>query len=232
MRLITMHKGVGEAKLDFYGCPLECKYCAHRMREKKDHTYDQVLKFLSEYETKRVFIGGAEPAMQKRELTMLIKILHKRGKEITLKTAGTDPDFLRDTLGSVHRYILEMKAPLDDLEGTMRLTNLEEDKALAYLENVRKCLEVLKGQKLRAMIRVIPTVLDREKVERMGRQLRGYAEEVQLIQFMSGGNDIPFEGISRPSPSYEEMEVLGDLMTKHVPLIIVQGDGFDTTLRG
>ncbi|MCU0860748.1 MAG: radical SAM protein [Methanomassiliicoccales archaeon] len=231
MRLITMYKRVGEAKLELYGCPIGCRFCAHKSREKRDVPLDQVIKFFSEYETKRVFIGGAEPAMQKRELLELMKALRKRGKEITLKTVGTDPAFLKDTLGLVHRYIIEVRAPLDDVEAIRRMTSLDEDAAKAHLADLKNSLEVLKGQKVRSMTRVLPTIIDPERMERMGQQLEGYVEEAQLIQFMSGGNDVPFEGSDRPSPPLERMEELGEIMLRHVPVVLLQGDGIDATMK-
>lgn len=231
MRLITMYKNLGEAKIEFYGCPLGCKYCAHRSSQKRDVTADQLSKFVADYDTKRIYFGGAEPALFKRELVDIIRIMGKRGKEITLKTVGTDPEFIKSTLGYVHRYIIEIKAPLDDIQGTMRLINMDEEQTKEYLINLRECLELLKGRKVRAMVRVVPTVIDRDKIERLGQQLQGLVEDVHLIQFMSGMNDLPFEGISKPSPSSEEVEAMGNIVLKYVPTVIVQGDGFDITLK-
>ncbi|MEM0448418.1 MAG: radical SAM protein [Methanomassiliicoccales archaeon] len=231
MRLITMYKKIGEGNLELYGCPIGCRFCAHRLREKRDVPLDQVMKYFSEYEVKKIFIGGAEPAMQKHELLELIKVLSKRGKEITLKTVGTDPEFLEDTLGMISRYIVEIRAPLDDVEAIKRMTSLDDERAKSHLIALRKSLEVLKGQRVRSMTRVIPTIIDSHSMERMGQQLEGYVEEAQLIQFMSGGNDLPFEGIERPSPSLEEMEALGAIMLRHVPLVILQGDGIEATLK-
>jgi pyruvate formate lyase activating enzyme len=231
MRLITMYKNLGEAKIEFYGCPLGCKYCAHRIREKREVTADQLSKFVGDYDTKRIYFGGAEPALFKKELVDIIRVMGKRGKEITLKSTGIDPDFIKSTLGYVHRYIFEIKAPLDDVQGTMRLINLDEEKTAEYLANLKSCLELVKGRKVRAMIRVVPTLIDREKIDRMGQQLQVYVEDVQIIQFMSGMNDLPFEGISTPSPPIEEVEAMGNIMLKYVPTVIVQGDGFDVTLK-
>ncbi|MDD1746441.1 MAG: radical SAM protein [Methanomassiliicoccales archaeon] len=231
MRLITMYKNLGEAKVEFYGCPLGCKYCAHRIREKREVTAEQVSKFVAGYDIKRIFFGGAEPALFKKDLVDIIRVMSKRGKEITLKTTGSDPEFVRATVDYVHHYIIEVKAPLDDVQGMMRLVNLDEERTKEYLANLRACLELLKGRKVRATVRVIPTVIDRDKIERLGRQLHGYVDEVQLIQFMSGMNDLPFEGISKPSPPIEEVEAMGDIMLKYVPMVILQGDGFDSTLR-
>jgi pyruvate-formate lyase-activating enzyme len=231
MRLITMYKNLGEAKIEFYGCPLGCKYCAHRIREKRDVTADQLTKFVGDYDTKRIYFGGAEPALFKKELVDIIRVMGKRGKEITLKSTGIDPDFIKSTLGYVQRYIFEIKAPLDDVQATMRLINLDEERTLEYLANLKSCLELVKGRKVRAMIRVVPTLIDREKIDRMGQQLQVYVEEVQLIQFMSGMNDLPFEGISTPSPPTQEVEAMGNIMLKYVPIVIVQGDGLEATLK-
>jgi pyruvate formate lyase activating enzyme len=231
MRVITMYKNLGEAKIEFYGCPLGCKYCAHRISQKREVTADQLTKFVSDYDTKRIYFGGAEPALFKKELVGIIRIMGKKGKEITLKTTGIDPEFIKSTLEYVHHFIIEIKAPLDDVAGTMRLINMDEEKTIEYLANLKECLELLKGKKVRALIRVIPTVIDQEKIERLGQQLQGYVEDVQLVQFMSSMNDLPFEGITQPSPPTEEVEVMGNIMLKYVNTVIVQGDGLDITLK-
>jgi len=231
MRLITMYKKVGEAKLEFFGCPLACKFCSHRMHERRDMSLDQVVSYLSEYEVKRVFLGGAEPVLQKRELGELIRILKKRGKEITLKTTGFDPAFLRETLGLVQSYIVEVKGDLDDIAGTSRLVNMPEDSTRAYLSDLRQSLEVLKGQKVRILVRVIPPYVNKDSIERLGQQIQGYASEVQLVQFMSSTSDTPFEGITEPSPPLEQVIEMGEALLKYVPVVRVQGDGMDSVLR-
>jgi pyruvate formate lyase activating enzyme len=231
MRVITMYKNLGEAKIEFYGCPLGCKYCAHRISQKRELTADQLTKFVSNYDIKRIYFGGAEPALFKKELVGIIRIMGKKGKEITLKTTGIDPEFIKSILEYVHHFIIEIKAPLDDVAGTMRLVNMDEEKTIEYLANLKECLELLKGKKVRALIRVIPTVIDQEKIERLGQQLQGYVEDVQLVQFMSSMNDLPFEGITQPSPPTEEVEVMGNIMLKYVNTVIIQGDGLDITLK-
>ncbi len=231
MRVITMYKNLGEAKIEFYGCPLGCKYCAHRVQTKREVTSDQLTNFVAGYDIKRVYLGGAKPALFKKELINIIRIMGKRGKDITLKTTGVDPEFVSSTLSYVNRYIIEIKAPLDDVATTMHLINMDEEKTNEYLSNLRQCLELLKGKKVRAMIRVIPNEIDRQKIERLGQQLQGYVEDVQLIQFMSSMNDLPFEGTTRPSPPIQEVEAMGYIMLKYVPTVIIQGDGLDTTLK-
>ncbi len=178
-----------------------------------------------------VLVGGAEPAMYKNDLVSIIRTLHKKGKEITLKTTGNDLEFVKATIGSVDRYIFEVKAPLDDVEGTMHLTSMDEGKTRQYLANLKACLEALRGQKVHSITRVIPTVIDREKMERLGQQLQGLVAEAHLVQFMSGTNDLAFDGIDRPAPPVAEMELLGNILLKYIPTVIIQGDGLDITLK-
>jgi len=158
-------------------------------------------------------------------------VLNRRGKEITLKTTGVDPGFIKDTIGFVHRYIIEIKGPLDDVETTFRLCNVSKEKVEEYLQNLRTSLEYLKGQRVRVMIRIIPGIIDAGKIERIGGQIQGVADEAHIIQFLGSTNDIPFEGIDRPAPPLDEMDALGRILKKYVPVVIVQGDGYDSTLR-
>ena len=217
--------------MEFYGCPLACRYCAHRIREKREVTADQILKYVGDYEIKKVFFGGAEPALYKRELTDMIRVLAKKGKSVTLKSTGCDPEFLRATIGSVHLYIIEVKAPLDDVQGMMHLLNLDEERTEEYLANLRASLEALRGQRVRITVRTIPTVIDRAKIERIGQQLQGLATEAQLVQFRSGTYDLPFDGIDRPSPPTNEVEAMGNILLRYMPTVIVQGDGLDEVLK-
>ena len=230
MRLISMYKRTGEARLEFYGCPLACKFCNHRLQERRDLPLDQVVRYLSEYDVKNVFVGGADPVQQKRELYELLKVLKMRGKEITLKTTGNDPEFLASVRGIVAKFVIEGKVDLDNVEGTARLVNLPSDKVAEYLGNLRRTLEVLRNEKATLLIRVIPPIVNMTSLEKLGSQVQGLIEDVLLQQFMSSTSDIPFEGISRPSPSIDEMMALGNMLLRYVPRVRVTGDGIDTLL--
>ena len=231
MRLITMNRGFGEVRLEFYGCPLTCKFCAHRISEKKDFTYDQVLTFCNQFEIKKIFIGGAEPALQKKELLGLIKTLKKRGKEVTLKTTGHDPAFIKDTIGSVHRYVVEVKCALDDLQCMARLTNASKEKAREHLDNLKSTLEGLRGQLVRIHVRVIPPYINLDSIQKIGQQVQGIADEALLVQFLSSINDLPFEGIERPAPPTAEVESMGNALLKYIPTVRLEGEGLSLVLR-
>jgi pyruvate formate lyase activating enzyme len=196
-----------------------------------DSSYEKTLAFLSDSQLNKVYIGGAEPMMQKNEVIDLIKVLKRRGKEVTLKTTGSDPKALKETVGFVSRYVIEIKGPLDDVALHQRLTQLNEEEVRTYLTALQQSFEVLKGQKIRIFLRIIPGYVTDESVERLGKQLQGYADQANLVQFMSNKNDLPFDGISEPSPDTYTMIHYGEILLKYVPLVHVQGNGLDSVLK-
>jgi pyruvate formate lyase activating enzyme len=125
VRLISLQKKVGKGTLELSGCPLKCRYCGHTISPRTDSSYEKTLAFLSDGLVNKVYIGGAEPMMQKKEVIDLIKALKRRGKEITLKTTGSDPKSLKETVGFVSRYVVEIKGPLDDMALLQKLTQSE-----------------------------------------------------------------------------------------------------------
>ena len=231
MRLISLQKKIGNGTLELSGCPLKCRYCGHTVFPRTDNSYEKTLAFLSDSLVNKVYIGGAEPMMQKSEVIDLIKVLKRRGKEITLKTTGSDPKSLKETVGFVSRYVIEIKGPLDDVALHQRLTQLNEEEVRTYLSALQQSFEVLKGQKIRIFLRIIPGYVTDESIERLGKQLQGYADQANLVQFMSSKNDLPFDGISEPSPDIYTMIHFGEILLKYVPLVHVQGNGLDSVLK-
>ncbi len=78
-------------------------------------TVEKVVAEVSIDAVKRVYIGGMDPLIQRKEVVPFIKTLKQRGKEVTLKTSGNDPDTIRELLPYVDRFAIEIKCPLDDL---------------------------------------------------------------------------------------------------------------------
>lgn len=230
MRLITLNRTKPNASIEFYGCPMQCKYCCHTVAAFRDYTLDSVINVLSDNGIRSIFVGGAEPAMQGKEASVLVRTMHNRGKEIILKTTGWDPEFVTATKGSVNRYVLEVKTPLDDVKSYSSLTMLDETKAKEQLDKTRRTLELLKGQKVRATLRIIPGHYDADMVERIAKDLEGHVDEMHLTQFLSNPNDISYGGILSPGPEREEMMEMGKAARKHVPRVKVKGVGFDETL--
>lgn len=230
MRLITMNRTRPNASLEFYGCPMQCKYCSHTSALFKDYDLDKVVQVMADNGIRSVFIGGAEPAVHAKETLELIRILHAKGKEVILKTTGHDPDFLAAAKGKVARFVLEVKAPLDDPDLLTVLTSYDVERARDHLERVRRSMEAIKGQRVRATLRIIPDRYDEALVERIAKDLAGYVDELQVTQFMSSQNDVGFAGLLSPVPDQETMMRYGRAARKHLPRVKVKGSGFEVIL--
>ncbi|MCX6650527.1 MAG: radical SAM protein [Methanomassiliicoccales archaeon] len=227
MRLITINRAKPNASVEFYGCPMQCKYCSHTTAAFRDHDLDTVVKAMSDNDIRSVFIGGTEPSLHGKDALDLIRILKKRGKEVLLKTTALDPDFVASTKGMISRYVLEVKSPLDDPETFSRLTSYDLAKSKEHLEKTKRTLDILKGEKIRATLRVIPDEYDAAKVERIALDLKGHADELLLTQFLSNPGDMPYGSKTSPGPSQETMMEMERAARKHIPRVRVRGNGFD-----
>lgn len=230
MRLIAVNRAKPNASVEFYGCPMQCRYCSHTAAQFKDYDVGKVLLAMSDNGIRSVFIGGAEPALHGKEALELIRMLDARGKEVILKTTGHDPDFVAAAKPKVSRFVLEVKAPMDDPELLTRLTAYDLDQAKEQQVNERRTLEILKGSKVRATMRIIPERYTADTVERIAKDLKGYVDELQIVQFMSGQNDVGFAGIFNPGPDQETMMAYGRLAREHLPRVKVKGNGFEVIL--
>ncbi len=227
MKLIGLEKEGRIVNVRFYGCPLHCPYCTHLHQPRTDWDLTQVLEVIADPKVEEVYIGGAEPTIQKKELLELLERLHRMNRRVTLKTSGSDSITIKKTLGLVHKYVVEVKCPLDEVKCTSDLTGLPEDKALRYLKALRESLEELRGQVVRVWIRVIPGYTDLEGIERIGRQVEGIAKEALLIQFLGQPeNDAKFGGIEAPGPDEATMVAMARKLLVYVPSVSVRGRDF------
>lgn len=232
MRLIGMEKGGGQARISFFGCPLKCEYCTHIRQEKRDYELIEVLEFLADPEVGQVYLGGAEPALQKEELLELLQRLKKMKKKTILKTSGFYPEVIEKAVDLVSQFEVEVKCPLDDLQCNSELTGLSPDRTARYVEKLSRTFELLRGRNTRVWIRVIPGFLDEEKIDRIGQEIEGVATEAWLLQFLSNPqNEMGFRGIEEPGPSEAEMVDLGRQLIKYVPLVIIKGEGFASEFK-
>lgn len=230
MRLITVNRTKPNASVEFYGCPMQCKYCSHTGAMFKDYDVEKVIQAMSDNGIRSVFLGGAEPALHSKDALELIRMLSARGKEVILKTTGHDPDFIAAAKPKVARFVLEVKAPLDDPELLTRLTAYDLDKAREALENERRTLEIMKGSRMRATLRIIPDRYNEETVEKVAKDLKGYADELQMTQFLSNQSDVAFAGMTSPGPDQDTMMAYGRAARKHLPRVKVKGNGFEVIL--
>jgi pyruvate formate lyase activating enzyme len=232
MKVISIVKSGDLASIALSGCPMKCGYCAHGRQDRRDMTLEKVVAEVSIDAVKRVYIGGMDPLIQRKEVVPFVKTLKQRGKEVTLKTSGNDPVTIRELLPYVDRFAIEIKCPLDDRGCWSSLSGQGEEWVEAFLPRLRQSLEAIRGRPLRIMTRAIPRYIDRDKVRRIGEQLAPYADEAILNQFLGNPmNDVPWNGIEVASPSVEEMLDLGDELVRHIPLVKVQCSGFQRELR-
>ncbi len=223
MRLIDLSDEKGQIRVEFGGCNMKCPYCVHIHQPVKEWTVDDVVDYANKSTTENVYLGGAEPTLQK-DLMPLIEGLHSIGKSIILKSNGMKPDILEVALPFVHGFVLEIKAPSDDIKGIIELTGMSEGRSTKYVELLKQSLVIAKKKWLRVWIRVIPEYVNADTMPRILPDLEG-ASEVMLYQFMSNPEfDLPFMGHEKPTPSWREIKSLGQIVLKTVPLVRVVGD--------
>ncbi|HXZ23545.1 MAG TPA: radical SAM protein [Methanomassiliicoccales archaeon] len=227
MKLIGLEKEGRSVNVRFYGCPLHCPYCTHLHQPKIERSLAQVLEVIADPKVEEVYLGGAEPTIQKNELLELLERLHRMNRRVTLKTSGSDPATIKKTLGMVHKYIVEVKCPFDNVRCASDLTGLPEDKARRYQKALRESLEELRGREVRIWVRVIPGYADLEGIETIGRQVEGVAKEALLIQFLAQPeNDAKFGEIEAPGPEEAVMVAMARKLLAYVPIVSVRGRDF------
>ncbi|MEL4305513.1 radical SAM protein [Methanococcoides sp. LMO-2] len=224
MRLINLSDNAGQIRVEFAGCNMRCPYCVHIKQPMAEYSIDDVLDFAKASESRDVYLGGAEPTLQK-ELLPLIEGLHASGKSILLKSNGMKPEVLDSALPFVKGFVIEIKAPLDDIPAIMELTGLSENRVLKYISLLRESLEIAKQKWMRIWIRVIPEFINAETIPRIIPDIED-ASEVMLYQFMSNPDfDLPFKGHETPTPEWDEVRNLGEMLLEKVQKVRLVGEG-------
>lgn len=223
MRLIGLSDDKGQIRVEFGGCNMKCPYCVHIHQPVREWAVEEIVEYAGKSTTENVYLGGAEPTLQK-DLLPLIEGLHKIGKQVILKSNGMKPDVLEKALPFVHGFVLEIKAPGDDVKGVMELTGMSGERTEKYLRLLGESMAIAKRKWLRIWIRVIPEYVNAETMPRILPDLEG-ASEVMLYQFMSNPEfDLPFMGHNEPTPSWNELKKLGEIVLEKVPLVRLVGD--------
>ncbi|WP_135604926.1 radical SAM protein [Methanococcoides sp. NM1] len=224
MRLIGISDNLGQLRVEFAGCNMRCPYCVHIRQPMKEYSIEDVVDLAKRSESEDVYLGGAEPTLQK-DLLPLIEGLHAAGKSILLKSNGMKPDVLEKALPFVKGFVIEIKAPLDDIPAIMELTGLSEERSIKYISLLRESLNIAKQKWLRVWIRVIPGFINTGTIARILPDI-GEASEVMLYQFMSNPDfDLPFKGHDKPTPEWDEVRKLGEMLLEKVQKVRIVGDG-------
>ncbi|MCU0861967.1 MAG: radical SAM protein [Methanomassiliicoccales archaeon] len=227
MKLIGLKKEGNRGLVQFHGCHLRCGYCTHLHHPSFQLPVAEVVAELSDPMVEEVYLGGAEPTVQRRELEELMRHLSSMGKRLVLKTDGADPEFLQRVAPLVELFVIEVKWPLDDVQGYSLMAGMSPERTARYLDSLRETLSSLKGRRIRVWIRVIPGLVNRDHISRIGKQVEGLATEAHLYQFLSNPeNDAPFMGIDAAGPGRDEMMAMAKALRAHVPRVVVLGSDF------
>ncbi len=223
MRLIHLTEANGQVRVEFSGCNMKCPYCVHIHQPATVNSIKEVIDLVQSSNAESVYLGGAEPTLQK-DLLPLVEKLHALGKHIILKSNGMKPEVLENAMPFVDGFVLEIKAPLDDISGTVELTGMSEERTVKYLDMLRKSLAIAKSKWLRVWIRVIPEYVNKDTMPRILSEIEG-ADEVMLYQFLSNPEfDMPFKGHDSPVPAWEELEELAQIVLEKVPRVMIVGE--------
>jgi pyruvate formate lyase activating enzyme len=222
MRLVDISDSNGMMRVEFFGCNMKCPYCVHIHQPFKEMSVEEVVDLAKNSHSKTVHLGGAEPTLQK-ELIPLIKALNDAGKEVLLKSNGMKPEVLEGALPYVHGFVLELKAPLDDLKAIMGLTGMSEERTKKYVTLLRASLEIARKKWLRIWMRVIPGYVNLVTLPSLFPYMEG-ASEVLFYQFLSNPDfDLPFQDYDSAVPGWVDMEKIGKKALLVVPRVILMG---------
>lgn len=222
MRLIDISDSNGMIRVEFFGCNMKCPYCVHIHQPFKEVSIEGVVDIAKNSLSKTVHLGGAEPTLQK-ELIPLIKALNDAGKKVLLKSNGMKPEVLEGALPYVHGFVLELKAPLDNLKAIMELTGMSEERTKKYVALLRASLEIARKKWLRMWVRVIPGYVDLATLPSLFPYIEG-ASEVLFYQFLSNPDfDLPFQKYDSAVPAWDDMEKIGEKALLAVPRVILMG---------
>ena len=105
----TSRVGLPTIFIRLTGCPLRCVYCdtEYAFHEGNMITLDDIMKNISEYETKHVTVTGGEPLAQKN-CRPLLTLLCDAGYDVSLETSGAQD--ISNIDGRVAR-IVDLKTP-------------------------------------------------------------------------------------------------------------------------
>ena len=214
---------VGRCRVQVALCNLRCPYCVHLSQEYHDLSVDEIVERLRECED--VYIGGAEPTVQRVELRQLLEKLYHDGKAVTLKTDGMLPDVIQELSPFVSKFVFELKSDFD-VESLSRLTGLKEERAAKYAENLLRSIQIAKMNhiKIKLWIRVIPGFVTGERLERALERV-GKVDEIMLYQFLSNPEwDREIQGFEFKKPEFDYLMELAETAAKFADKVTLIGE--------
>lgn len=205
------------------GCSFRCPYCHNRDLVLNPEEYptidmDGFLGFLDSRMNwlEGVCISGGEPLLSE-ELETLIRVVKERKFLVKLDTNGSCPERLAGLLreGLLDWIAMDIKAPLDRYREVTRSDVRESD--------IERSASLIRASGLPHIFRttVVPTLIGREDIRRIGEWLQG-AELYQLQQFVPRNTIDPAFLDVAPYPR-EEFVMLAEIAENYFGKVLVEG---------
>jgi pyruvate formate lyase activating enzyme len=205
------------------GCSFRCPYCHNSDLVLRPESYptmamDGFLGFLDSRKgwLEGICISGGEPLLCE-ELETLVRVVKERELLVKLDTNGSFPERIERILGDglIDWIAMDIKAPLDRYAEVARSDIRQED--------IRRSAASIRASGIKHMFRttVVPTLIGREDIRRIGEWLEG-AETYQLQQFVPRNTiDAAFLAV-KPYPA-EEFIMLAEIAGPYFKEVLVEG---------
>ena len=166
------------------GCNFRCPFCHNADLVLRPETFTSMpLDYFITYLDSRqgwlegVCVSGGEPLLEEN-LEVLLRVIKDRNLLVKLDTNGSQPDRLRDLIGSglVDQAAMDVKAPLGRYRQVTRSDVAEDD--------IVRSIDLLRGSGLRHMFRttVVPGLVGERDLLEIAQLLHG-ADLFQVQQF-------------------------------------------------
>jgi len=194
------------------GCPFRCPYCHNHSlitARGEERNVEEIVRALREnYLVDGVCITGGEPTMQ--DITDLVRALKEAGLAVKLDTNGYYPAHLGKLLEWVDYVAIDVKTTPEKYG---ELTGRKD-----AWQRVEESLRILSesGVDWEARTTVVPGLVWREEVQRIGEILRHYEPAVYALQQFSNENPLDPQLKSVSPPTREELMEIA----RKIPLIV------------
>lgn len=213
------YPGKSCAVVFLYGCNFRCPFCHNKDIVtgdvcKKINVEDIVKTIANNFLIEAVCITGGEPLVQE-EIIKLIALLRKNTPlAIKLDTNGSFPERFEKVLPALSFVSIDIKAPFDKYS---KATGVDS----AYIiPKLQQTLEIMKKGRFvkEARTTIVPGINDSEEdMTKMAAIVAEYKFDLYTIQQFRPHNTLDPSYMDIPSPTLDQMRILGKLAKSLLP---------------
>lgn len=187
---ITTNDWLGRISLTIYmsGCNLRCRFCYNKgllnARNGKYYSDKEIENIIINHQNlaDNVVFTGGEPTLQPTDLKKACEIAKKRGYDVMLNTNGTNSDVIKDLLKNklVDKVAMDVKTRLDN-DAYFDLTSCGE-----VIRDIEETMLLCNIHQIPLEVRttVVPTIIDGDIIKDIVDDIKHYADEYHLQEFM------------------------------------------------